>query len=216
MRIAHIVPSTFEYFDDIKMDAFETVEQLSKYGIESIITTLQYSQAKRREKEKISGKAGGPAGKAPSYKYQGMQSIIQAIENFSSYDLVHLHCPFLGAGGKILEWKRKNPDTPLAVTYYRPVELVDFLSYFIRLYNSYYLSKIMRLAEVVMFFPQTYPKSRFSFLDQKKMVDITPTDHDEHSLTVDLTNICNKVKLDNAIIDKLSISKLVYVYSLLI
>lgn len=219
MKIAQIVPAAFEYFDDIKKNAFEIVEKLSSYGVESHIATLQYEQPKRRERAKLTGEPSqGIKGAAPSYSFKGLRPIDQVISSLSQYDLVHLHCPFLGAAGRIYNWKKKDPDTPLVITYYRQVELADLLSFFIRLYNNYYLPKIFNLADVVTVFPQTWKKFRFPGLSDKKIVYITPESDkwEEDYLAVDLTNYSSKVKLEETIISEFSVSKILAVYSALL
>ena len=72
-----------------------------------------------------------------------------AVANFSAFDIVHLHCPFFGAAGKILRWKKQNPNIPLVVTFYRQVPIVDFMSLFIRFYSMFYLPKFFKLANAV-------------------------------------------------------------------
>jgi len=216
-KIAHIVPSAFEYFDDIKKNAFETVERLNILGVECLITTLQYQETKKKDLKKIIGTKEKP-GHAPSYKFKGIQNIDKAIASFDDYDIVHLHCPFLGAGGRILKWRKQNPNKPLIVTYYRRVELVDTFSFFIILYNKYYLSRILKLANIIAVFPETFKKTSFVGLEDKKIINITPgsDEEGEKRLTVDLTNYSNKVKLKKVIISEMSLFKLITLYSLLL
>ena len=144
MRVIHIIPSAFEYFDDIRSRAFKLLDGLNKLGVESEAFTLQYGQPNRAVKASV--KEVSPS----VHDYAGNFDVDSAIANFADFDIVHLHCPFFGAAGKILNWKKLNPDIPLAVTYYREVRLEDMMSLFIRVYNAYYLPKIFKLADAVM------------------------------------------------------------------
>ncbi|TSC84751.1 MAG: Uncharacterized protein G01um101413_135 [Parcubacteria group bacterium Gr01-1014_13] len=143
MRVIHVIPSAFEYFDDIRSRAFKLLDGLHKLGVETEAFTLQYGTPNKAEKSSI--KQASPS----IHNFIGSFDINSAIENFSDFDIVHLHCPFFGAAGKILRWKKLHPDTPLVLTYYRDVRIVDLMSFFIKLYNGYYLPKFFKLADAV-------------------------------------------------------------------
>ncbi len=146
MRVIHIIPSAFEYFDDIRSQAFKLLDGLHKLGVETEAFTLQYGSPNKAEKASI--KSASPS----VHNFIGDFDIGSAIANFSDFDIIHLHCPFFGAAGKILQWKKLNPNTPLVVTYYRDVRVVDLMSLFIRFYNAYYLPKIFKLADATIRF----------------------------------------------------------------
>ena len=143
MPVIHIIPSAFEYFDDIRSQAFKLLDGLHKLGVETEAFTLQYGSTNKAEKASI--KSASPS----VHNYLGNFDIDSAIANFSDFDIVHLHCPFFGAAGKILNWKKLNPGIPLVITYYREVRVQDLMSLFIRLYNAYYLPKFFKLADAV-------------------------------------------------------------------
>ncbi len=143
MRVIHIIPSAFEYFDDIKSQAFKLLDGLHKLGVEAEAFTLQYGSTNKAEKASVK------AASLSVHNYIGNFDIDSAIADFSDFDIVHLHCPFFGAAGKILRWKKLNPSIPLVVTYYRQVRAEDLMSLFIRFYNAYYLPKIFKLADAV-------------------------------------------------------------------
>ena len=134
MRVIHIIPFAFEYFNDIKKGSFNIVGKMKNFGIESDIITLQYTSPKKKKKKEISAKDD-----AELYEYKGLRNLNDSLTDLKNYDIVHLHCPFLGAAGKILQWKKLNPDVPLVVSYYRQIKIVDLISIFILLYNKYYL-----------------------------------------------------------------------------
>jgi hypothetical protein len=143
MRVIHIIPSAFDYFDDIRSRAFKLLDWLHKLGVEAEAFTLQYGSTNKAEKASI--KEASPS----VHNYMGNFDINTAIDNFFNFDIVHLHCPFFGAAGKILRWKKLNPDIPLVVTYYREVRMEDLMSLFIRFYNAFYLPKFYKLADAV-------------------------------------------------------------------
>lgn len=143
MRVIHIIPSAFEYFNDIRSHAFKLLDGLHKLGVETEAFTLQYGSPNKAEKFSI--KQASPS----VHNFIGNFDISSAIANFSEFDIVHLHCPFFGAAGKILHWKKLHPETPLVITYYRDVRVGDLMSMFIKLYNAYYLPKFFKLADAV-------------------------------------------------------------------
>ena len=143
MRVIHIIPSAFEYFDDIRSQAFKLLDGLHKLGVETEAFTLQYGSTNKAEKASI--KKASPS----VHDYIGNFDIDSAIANFADFDIVHLHCPFFGAAGKIFRWKKLNPNIPLVATYYRKVRIYDLMSLFISVYNVYYLPKIFKLVDAV-------------------------------------------------------------------
>lgn len=146
MRVIHIIPFAFEYFNDIRSLAFKLLDGLHKLGVETEGFTLQYGSPNKAEKASIKEASSSV------HNYLGNLDINSAIDNFSDFDIVHLHCPFFGAAGKILNWKKRNHGIPLVVTYYRKVRIDDLMSLFIRFYNAYYLPKIFKLADAVDWF----------------------------------------------------------------
>ena len=140
MRVIHIIPSAFDYFDDIRSQAFRLLEELHKLGVESEAFTLQYGSTGKSLKAVV--KKVSPS----VHDYVGNFDMDSAIASFSDFDIVHLHCPFFGAAGKILRWKKLNPGIPLVITYYRKVRILDLMSLIISFYSAYYLPKIFKLA----------------------------------------------------------------------
>jgi len=216
MKVAHIIPSTFDYFSDIKTAAFSIAEQLDNYDIESNIITLQYQTSEQSQKEEEK-EISGPKGPAPSYSFKGLKSMGQAIDELSEYDLVHLHCPFLSAAGKILKWKQDNPNIPLLITYYREVIIKDLISIYITFYNKYYLSKIFKSAGAITCFSEKIArKLNRGKMDDEKIFNIAVEEEDmreeENLIVVHLTNGRSKVKLEYVV----SMDRLVYLYGVLL
>lgn len=150
MRVMHIIPSAFEYFKDIKQEAFALAEEIEKLEeveepVKSEAITLQYGDPTRAEKFEI-------ATVSPSKEYQGEQPVAEIVNQFAAYDIVHLHAPFMGSGGMLKKWKERHPEHPFVITYYRDVLLPDFFAYIFKYYNAYYLPKLFHLADAVTCF----------------------------------------------------------------
>jgi len=147
MRISHIIPSFYDYFNDINEVAFSLVDGINALGQESKPTTLQYGPPSKEMQERIQEVAPTTA---PIYT--GEVKFEEVINEFAGYDIIHLHSPFLGAAGKLLDWKKRNPNHPFLVTYYRDVVFTDMIALGLRWYDAYYLPKIFAAADVVTCF----------------------------------------------------------------
>ncbi len=189
MKVLHIIPAAFDYFDDIKLSAFSLLENQTNLGISAEAFTLQYNRAvSRANKEEV-------AAVSPSTKYQGVVNISEAVLSFTDFDILHLHCPFLGAGEKILKWKKEHPDQPLVVTFYRRVRILDLFSFWIWWYNRYYLPRIFDVCEAVAVTSAESFKQNSGaryLKDKSKFIEI---DNTSFFLGEDLTKVDNQVKL---------------------
>ncbi|MFH1789709.1 MAG: glycosyltransferase [bacterium] len=212
MKIKYITPAAFNYFDDIKRNCFNLANKLVKLGLEVDVSTLQYGAISKKQAKKPAGESIDKT----SLNFQGIMPLQHGMAQLSDYDIIHLHTPFLGAGRSILNFKKHNPGIPMLVTYYRPVEINDLLSFFIKLYNDYYLRKIFSSADLIACFARTAGRV-FSNYDKNKIVDISaPADDDEHlKMKVVLTNMKNELKLIDKQIDYISIDKLLYIYEVM-
>lgn len=144
MRVIHIIPTAFDYFDDIKKHAFKLVEEMNEYAdFEAEAFTLQYSSTSKSERAEI-GRV------APHQKYIGSQMTGEAIEYLNRFDVIHLHAPFLGAGQMLWRWRQNNPDNIFIVSDYRRVPIVDLISVGIGWYNNYYLKRLKSLADTIL------------------------------------------------------------------
>lgn len=144
MRVIHIIPSAFDYFGDIRSQAFKLLDGLHKLGIDTEAFTLQYGAPSKSFKQSV--KEDSPS----AHNFKGSLGIDAVIDNLSEFDIVHLHCPFLGAANKIIKWKDLNPNIQLVITYYRDVPFDDGFSLFVKLYNFYFLPKIFALSSVII------------------------------------------------------------------
>lgn len=143
MRILHIIPSAFTYFDAIRDRAFQMVEEEGKVGIDVEAFTLQYGPASKRLQSSVKRQA-------PSRAFQGSASLKEVVESFREFDLVHVHCPLLGSAHEILRFKKQYPGMPLVVTYHGRFEVPDLFGVFVSWYNVWYLTKLFRSADVIV------------------------------------------------------------------
>lgn len=142
MRVVHIIPTAFTYFDDISQAAFSLVENLSYFNVEAEAFTLHYGTVTRIEVAKVRMVA-------PSRQFKELSPLDTLFDSLGQYDVVHLHCPFLGAAKKILTWKKAHPQVPFLATFYHSLVTPDFFSLGIKWYTLYYLPKIFAAADLV-------------------------------------------------------------------
>jgi len=212
MLVTHIIPTAFNYFDDIKQNAFKIVEELPKYGVDCKVLTLQYDQPTKKQKESVSGKGGS----APSYNFSGNTRLQDGLVDLLNSDIVHLHCPFMGGASDILKLKIKNLKLPLVCTYYRPVETPDVFSLILLAYNAYYLPKLFRLSDVIGIFNQTAKPNKFNKINPDKIIDLNAENKEEISIDCPLTNNSNRLKYNNGLQADFSLTKLVSIYRMLL
>lgn len=144
MKVLHIIPSAFNYFDDVRSEAFAWLEIENSFGLESEAITLEFGQTTKKEKEQVGSVA-------PSHKFIGQQSMSQNAKSWDQYDVINLHCPFFGAANQIISWAQSGPDKNLVITYHNDFRTPDFFSLIIKFYNLYYLPKVFSVAKTVCF-----------------------------------------------------------------
>jgi len=190
MKVLHIVPSAFDYFNDIRDFVFQLTDHLSDLEVESEIFTLQYGTTTRQTKIEIWQKS-------PGASFEGHIKINEIIASLDNFDIIHLHCPFLGAARRLLAWKKQNPDRKLIITYYRDIRLTDLFSFFILLYNNYYLPKIFKVADAISCLSAEdlkrtsawrWMKDKKAIIELKSMADKSENQPNVH-LTEDVNNI---------------------------
>lgn len=149
MKVTHIVPTAFSYFTDIRDRVFSWVEALNNLGVKVDIFTLQYDTPTAEVKEAVSAVA-------PTRVYEGARSIPAMTEMIvrttlpKEVQIIHLHTPFLGGAGPIIDFIKSRPSARLVITHHRPVQFVDLLSVYIYFYNRYYLPRLFSLADAIL------------------------------------------------------------------
>lgn len=167
IKVLHIVPSAFDYFEKIRKEAFLLVDSLNELGFDNYVFTLQYQAVNKRLEKKVQGETRGKMG------FEKIYNIGEVKDKMDEADIIHLHVPFLGMGKKILEYKKNNPQKKFIVTVHSGLPYIDFFTIIIWLYNGWYLSKIFAIADfVAVENEEIFKKSGgFSKLkDEKKLV----------------------------------------------
>jgi hypothetical protein len=142
MKVLHIIPGAFNYFDDIKAEAFKLVENLQRMGVDCETDVITYGTWTKREE-------GAVTAVAPSVVFDSMETIPETLDRATEFDVVHFHAPFLGAAKLFIDWKKNFSNQSLIVTYYRRVKISTLFSIFIYFYNNYYLPKLFASADFV-------------------------------------------------------------------
>lgn len=160
MRVLHVIPAAFNYFDDIKSFVFAVLDYQNSAGVEADAITLQFNnQDIKPEKQKLKVKRDEALEKMargenkinyPRYSYAGAQSVGAAFADLNDYDIVHLHMPFFGGAKDILNWRAQNPQANFVVSYYYDFKTPDFFGIIIKLYNYFYLPKMFKTADMVI------------------------------------------------------------------
>ncbi|MBI5221390.1 MAG: hypothetical protein HY979_01120, partial [Candidatus Magasanikbacteria bacterium] len=87
MKVLHIIPSAFNYFDDIRAEAFGWLEEENNFGLESEAITLEFGSTTKQEQSEIKVVA-------PNRQFIGQQPISKNSESWDQFDIINLHCPF--------------------------------------------------------------------------------------------------------------------------
>lgn len=162
MRVLHVVPGAFDYFDDIRQTVFSLMDDLEAIGIEGEAFVLEYGPPKTDEaswKTPVEKASGGEKTPAPTEHknkrtFQGTMSISDMLEHSDQFDVLHLHVPLFGGGHALSHWRKHHPERPFVVTYHRAVKTPDFFSLLISWYNAFYLGRLARLADIAVSVPE--------------------------------------------------------------
>lgn len=146
MRVVHIIPAAFNYFNDIRDVAMAMVEAEGKMGLEVEVYMVQYGSVTERFSSEVKRVA-------PTRVFQGMVSGTSLVDALSSFDVVHVHCPMLGLMKKLVSFKQANPSVPLVVTYHRSVTHPDLFSLYVSWYTNWYLPRLLRVADALVTAP---------------------------------------------------------------
>lgn len=170
MRILHIIPSAFTYFDATRDRAFAMIDEEEKIGLEVEAFTLQYGPASKRLQSAVRRQA-------PTRTFQGNATLKDVIASFTQFDLLHVHCPLLGGTYEILKFKQKNPGMPLVVTYHDAFVAPDLFGVFVSWYNAWYLPRLFKEADGIVALT-----SNKRLLNNSKVIDLTPKANELHYL----------------------------------
>ena len=142
MKVLHLVPSAFEYYDDIRSRVSGWLNHMPEFGVEVEVVTIYYGTTAQGMKKQT-------AAESPKSKFIGRVETGEVVSNWGDYDLIHWHCPFMGGARHFLDAVISHPDIPLVVTVHRLPRFGDILEIVMYWYNRYWLRKILRVATAV-------------------------------------------------------------------
>lgn len=174
MKVLHVIPAAFHYYDDIQTEAFKLVDAESQMGVEAVAYTIEYqlpvknTPLTEKEKKKDEPLAPIPAifqrRALPQYKGRVKQEEIES--DIESFDIIHVHVPIFGAIGKVLEWKKRFPKLRIFVSVHRKSIKNDFFTVLFALYNKIMLPKVFAKTECII-----APSMKMLFYSYKRVVE---------------------------------------------
>lgn len=173
LKIIHIVPAAFDYFENIKEQALSLAYSQRESGFYVEVSALQYGLNSRKEKEEIKKNF-------PNMELSGFFNIDEVINNLDNFDIIHIHAPFLGVG-KVWQWLKIHPKAKICLTYYQTIEKNDLFAWFIVLYNAIYLPKFFKRANLIIMddkekFIESFGKKYFN--QDFPVVDLLEASHE--------------------------------------
>lgn len=191
MKILHIIPSAFSYFDDIKGKAMSLAEKQKELGFSVEAFTVQYQGFTPKQ-------AAESSLQAPLLHFSGVFDAEEVISQLHYFDIIHFHAPFLGIIGKICGLlKNKASKSKIVISYWRDPIINDIFSVYIYLYNRFYVPKLSVLSDAQMFMEA----NDCSLVDIKRWIK-NPNNvlnfGDEQTINnnIPLTPDANRIKLD--------------------
>ena len=191
MKVIHIIPAAFDYFQDVERDAFALIQKESEFGIESEAFTIHYGSVTKKHIVSIRESS-------PSSRFLGTLDAKEIFSELAGFDVVHLHCPFFGLAKDFLKWKLSTPK-PLVVTYHRDFKISDLFSVFIKGYLNYYLPRIFKVSDALVaesaeFFNKLQGKRFLGEPD--KLFDLSDISRQiQNEANIHLTQATDKIKL---------------------
>lgn len=141
MKVAMITPVWPPIIGGIGSVAQNNALGLKKIGISVTVFTPDYNRGEiSSELEVIKVR--------PQLKYGNAALLLDLPKKFVTYDIVHLHYPFLGAAEVVLGAKRKAR-WKLILHYHHDLVGVGWRSIFFKIYNRLFLGKIIKAADKI-------------------------------------------------------------------
>ena len=142
IRVIHIVPAAFEYFEDIKSKALRLASLEREFFLDVEVLTLQYGPDSKSKAQEIKQRFSGLG-------LKGFYNLEQVIDRLADFDIIHIHCPFLGVG-KVWQWLKKPHKPKLCLTFYASIENDDMFSWFISFYNWFFIPRFFKIADLII------------------------------------------------------------------
>lgn len=140
MKIAHVVCTFPPYFGGMGNVVFQTTEALRARGHEVVVITPQFGEPTQTEQSHVKRLS-------PSVSYGNAARLPTIKKELDAFDIVHLHYPFYGTANLVRQWKKKNPDKTLVVTYHMDTRAPDWKGLLFKLYAKFWMNKILDSAD---------------------------------------------------------------------
>ncbi|MFA5211089.1 MAG: glycosyltransferase family 4 protein [Patescibacteria group bacterium] len=147
MKIAHIVCVYPPYTGGMGNVAFEMASGLTDLGHEVEVFTPFYSEFESKiEKEKTEDFVNRL--KTP-FKYGNAAYLSDLKKELNNFDIVHLHYPFFGSAGIVKNWKIKNPEKKLFITYHMDNRGDGLKGFLFKINAKFGLKRVLAVADKI-------------------------------------------------------------------
>lgn len=188
MKVLHVIPAAWHYYDDIQAEAFQLVDVESSMGVYAIAYTIEYQNPNKAvpatsEKER-EGKFTPSTTSVQSAifkrraapQYKGKVSDVEIETDMATFDVVHVHAPIFGAIGRVMNWKKLYPNLKIFVTIHRPSRKTDFFTLVFAIYNKVMLPKLLAVCSAIItpsmeMLHRSYKTTVDSYVDKVVEVD---------------------------------------------
>lgn len=168
MKIAIVTPVFYPYLSGIGTVARSEALGLGKLGHEVTVLTPLYSASDAVEpapdKYKIKRLR-------PCFKFGNAAWLPQLRRELTNFDIVHLHYPFIGGIGGVLECQK-----PVVVTYHMDLVGRGWKKHFFKIYNYFTLPRLVKKAKSIIFSSWDYIQKgqlkKYIVQESKKFVEI--------------------------------------------
>lgn len=160
MRIAHIVCSYPPYYSGMGSVVFQTAQELVNLGHEVEVLTPEYNEPKEYKPvetepeethaEPLREQIETVSRIAPAFQYGNAAYLPQIKNELNDFDLVHLHYPFFGTANLVRQWKIKNPQKPLVITYHMDARGSGLKGLFFKNYAKFWMPRILKSADLLI------------------------------------------------------------------
>lgn len=146
MKIAQVVSTFPPYHGGIGNVCYHNSLELAKLGHNITVFTVDYKKEYDNDPKEIK-----IIRLKPLLKYGNAGIVPQLFKELQSFDIIHLHCPFLG-GAEII-WllkKIKKRKIKLVITYQMDTVGKGILRLFFMIYNKLFTLSILKSADVII------------------------------------------------------------------
>ena len=144
MKIAHLVCTFPPYHGGIGNTCWHEAEGLSPEHQVTVFTPLYHTN------QKINSDHFKLVYLQPWLKYGNAAWVPQIAKNLSSFDIIHLHWPFIGATKAVLGWKMIHPKKKLIVQYQMDLIGQGIFKIIFSIYRWMFLPLMVKLADKII------------------------------------------------------------------